>query len=105
MQQGRTTTFEKLRDQAIHFDQFQHRQRIKEAKEKRNFNTRSSEGKNASRESSTSNHSNDPANDTRKRKFTISRGEYERRKALHLCFDCVKMSKRTFQRIIPEQDP
>src|SRR5437762_196736 len=33
MQQGRATTFEALRDQAIHFDQFQHRQRVEEAKE------------------------------------------------------------------------
>ena len=89
MQQGRATTFEALRDQAIHFDQFQHRQRVEEAKEDKIAKPHSStfERKRpnpSNSEKTTNNHTYD----TRKQRFKISWKEYERRKNNHLCFEC-----------------
>ena len=79
MQQGRTKTFDALRDQAIHFDQHQHRMRLEEAKESKT-NPRSQSGDKGTAQKST--------NEPRRRKFPISTEEYERRKSHRLCFEC-----------------
>jgi hypothetical protein len=98
MQQGRTKTFEELRDQAVRFDQHQHRMRIEESKTPNPHPP--PEGRKSSRPGTNTTTSakpvddrvnyrtDDRAGDSRKRKFSIPMEEYERRRNLHLCFRC-----------------
>ena len=79
MQQQRATTFDGLRDQAVRFDQHQHRLRVEEAKESKS-NQRSQSGAKGTTQKS--------ANEPRRRKFPLSTEEYERRKSDRLCFGC-----------------
>ena len=79
MQQGRAKTFDALRDQAIHFDQHQHRMRLEEEKETKT-NPRSQSGEKGTMQK--------PTHETRRKGFPISTEEYERRKANRLCFRC-----------------
>lgn len=87
MQQGRATTFERLRDQAVHFDQHQHRMRVEEEKEK-SPNTRSSNPSDGKKTITNNSGKSTNGPEPKRKKFNISKEEYERRKVLHLCFEC-----------------
>ena len=79
MQQGRATTLDGLRDQAVRFDQHQHRMRVEEAKESKTTPRSQSGDKGTTQK---------PINEPRRRKFPLSTEEYERRKSNRLCFGC-----------------
>lgn len=96
MQQGRAKTLDGLRDQAIHFDQHQHRMRLEEAKESKTTARSSSKDKGAAQEST---------NELRKRSFPISAEEYERRKSLRLCFGCGSAGHSSRNCKKPRHDP
>ena len=88
MQQGQAKTFEALRDQAVHFDQHQHRMRVEERKEEKEPEARRRDAKTPHKSTVEKDPSN-PADEPRKRKFT-SRDEYEKWKALRPCSKCSK---------------
>lgn len=93
VQQDHAIIFETLRDQAIHFDQFQHHQQFNEAKKDKIANPYffSSERKRSivsiSRQSM-----NNQKYDKRKSCFKIPWKEYERRKALDLYYEYERRS-------------
>ena len=89
MQQGRARKFDELRDQAVRFDQHQHRMRVEEQNRERpqapgNRMQYPSTPIRPPRYSTPTNHGNLP----QKRRFPPSSEERERRRALHLCFRC-----------------
>jgi hypothetical protein len=90
IQQGRADTFEALKEQAIYFDQYEYRMRVEESKESHISNPRAPPQENKRVSPGTPPKSKNPTNDSqkRKRRFAISREEYERRLNLHLCFEC-----------------
>jgi len=88
MQQGQAKTFEALRDQAVHFDQHQHRMRVEERKEEKEPETRRRDAKTPHKRTVEKDPSN-PADEPRKRKF-MSRDEYEKWKSLRPCSKCSK---------------
>ena len=90
IQQGRADTFEALKDQAVYFDQHEHRMRIEESKDTKIPSSRAPQESKRTQPSSPPAKSKNPTNDSqkRKRRFAISREEYERRLNLHLCFEC-----------------
>jgi hypothetical protein len=91
IQQGRAKTFEALKDQAIYFDQHEHRMRVEDSKEGHIPNSRAlPQETTRTQPSSPPSKPKNTTHDSQKRKhrFAISREEYQRRLDNHLCFEC-----------------